>query len=145
MSKTPLHSHQIPKIWKKKCFMPGEAPNILKAKFLTPSNLGGGPFFGFGLLFQHSWKHFCDFHLSLFLSFGDVWRSFGKKGPGVLENSWKNIGCKAAHRAQVKSKSLFLILNAHPAGLGPPEPCLYPPELQFEFVRSYSRCTKFLT
>ena len=116
--------------------MPGEAPNILKAKFLIPSNLGGGPFFGFGLLFQHSSKHF-RFVLPFFVFF-DL-------GPEVLEKRWQNIGCKAAHRAQVKSKSLFQILNAHPAGLGPLEPCLYPPELQFEFVRSYFRCTKFLT
>ena len=76
---------------------------------------------------------------------GGFWKGFWKKGPEVLEKRWQNIGCKAAHRAQVKSKSLFLILNAHPAGLGPPEPCLHPPELQFEFVRSYFRCTKFLT
>ena len=67
---------------------------------------------------------------------GDFWKGFWKKGPEVLEKRWQNIGCKAAHRAQVKSKSLFFLLNAHPAVLGPPEPCVGPPGLQFEFVRS---------
>ena len=65
--------------------MPAEAPNILKAKFLIPSNLGGGPFFGFGLLVQHSSKHFLDVRLVLFfifvVAFGKVFgKVFGKRG-----------------------------------------------------------------
>ena len=75
--------------------MPGEAPNILKTKFLIPNNLGGGPFFGFGLLFQHSSKHFCDFHLFyVVLIWGDIWKGFWKKGAG-------NFGEKVeTHRLQ---------------------------------------------
>ena len=149
-----ISSYQIPKIWKKIkkeiLFHAGEAPNISKAKFLIPSNLGGGPFSGFGLLFQHSSKHFWDFYLVfIFLIFGGFrkgfWKVFWKKGPEVLEKRWQNIGCKPAHRAQVKSKSLFFLLNAHPAVLGPPEPGVDPPGLQFEFIRFYFRCPKLLT
>ena len=99
--------------------MPGEAPNILKAKFLIPSNLGGGPFFGFGLLFQHSSKHFWDVHLfCVFLIWGDFCKGFWKKGPGVLEKRWQNIGCKAAHRAQVKKQIVVFPFECSPSGPG---------------------------
>ena len=64
--------------------MPGEAPNILKAKFLIPSNLGGGPFlildYFFNIL-QNIFEIFFLFSCFWFLKkfWGKGARSFGEK------------------------------------------------------------------
>jgi len=85
------------------------------------------------------------FEIFLFFCFFDLGRfleRFLEKGAGSFGEKVAKHRLQSGAQGTGKSKSLFLILNAHPAGLGPPEPCLYPPELQFEFVRSYFGCTE---